>query len=157
MPPVGIKTLKVLSANKIARQKSTPVEGLENPSAQLKVVCWQMIKTCLTSDGIGLAAPQVGIFKKLFVIKESEGLFRVCFNPSYTTPVDSTQEIDKEGCLSVPGKVIRVSRPTRVEATWTEVDFKGGKKEMKEVLTGWKARVFVHEHDHLLGVSILDK
>ena len=155
MPP-DIKLCKILTADKI-KQKSTKVDPSTKPSEALINTCWKMIKACLEDEGIGLAAPQIGVFKQVFVIKETENSFRVYFNPRYSVDVSSKTELGIEGCLSVPGKRLLVSRSTAICAEWLEFGAQGVLVPRTELLEGFKARVYQHEWDHLAGFSILDK
>lgn len=163
MPPV--KLCKVLTADKIT-QKSEHLAGfpksynevassaLTKPSEALTDAVWRMIRACLSDDGIGLAAPQIGIFKQVFVIRENEDSFRAYFHPQYTVDPSSKQEVQIEGCLSVPGKRIPVFRETAINTKW--LDFENEKLVVRSMpLKSLMARVFQHEYAHLLGESIL--
>jgi peptide deformylase len=169
--PQGIKLCKVLSADKIAR-KSTPIETFPKTkydldkfnqdasqpiSEALESSMWRMVRACISDDGVGLAAPQIGIFKRMFVIRENGESFRVYIHPRYSVDISSQQVVAMEGCLSVPGKRIPVARASVICAEWLEFDTEGKMVVRTELLEGFKARVFQHEYDHLEGVSILDK
>jgi len=174
-----VKLCKILTADKIAR-KSTLIETFpltyadvgkynqtsqrnnkENPRPLIPVglqdALWRMVRACLADDGLGLAAPQIGIFKRVFIIRESEAAFRVYFHPQYTVDSSSTKEVKPEGCLSVPGKRIPVARATAIYAQWLDFDQSEKMVVRTEILEGLKARAFQHELDHLNGISILDK
>lgn len=167
MPQVPV--CRVLRADQI-KLKSTPLEDLTKATARadealqvtvskgLRDAIWGMIRTCIADDGIGLAAPQIGIFKQIFVIRENDQEFRVYFHPKYTVNPESKREIGAEGCLSVPGKRVLVSRATLIDAEWLELDLNTGLvTKHHEQLRDYKARVFQHEHDHLQGVTILNR
>lgn len=134
-----------------------------------------MVATCLTDDGIGLAAPQIGIFKSVILIAEltehntQTGEFKLYINPAWEPfrSSDDDPEINKalsekvgdwESCLSVPDKKFWIERFDPVIATWFEYDTALEHWSFKrELLKGYKARVFQHECDHLEGRSIVDR
>lgn len=172
-----VKLCKTLTADKIKRV-SKEVEGFpiprvkgdiervneSNSSSTIPMVSpavqdalWRMVRTCMVEGGIGLAAPQIGVFRRMFILSESPGIFRAYFNPSVVA-VSESKPFEVEGCLSVPGKRIEVSRPESIWACWVEIDETGTKFVGRyEFLEGLKARAFQHETEHLNGISILDK
>jgi peptide deformylase len=121
-----------------------------------------MFETMNFSDGIGLAAPQVGKSLRLFVVdatemedEEGEGLadFKVAFiNPVI---VEESGEVwaFNEGCLSIPGIREEVERVERVRIRYYDVDW----NLHDEIYTGIKARIIQHEYDHLEGILFTDK
>lgn len=109
-----------------------------------------MIETMYEADGVGLAAPQVGILKRIVVIDVGEGPV-VLINPEITKKEGSY--VDVEGCLSVPGEQGEVERPLKL--TVRALNELGEKVEYKaEELF---ARAVCHELDHLEGVLFVDK
>jgi peptide deformylase len=152
--PKGIKLCQVLTGDKVKR-KCSEVANVE-PEI-LTATIWRMIRACVSDDGVGLAAPQIGVFKRLFVMKVAEDSFRVCVNPSYAPAPGATRESGVEGCLSVPGKRVAVKRFTAINACWIELSHTGVLEHRTELLDGFDARVFQHEYDHLLGIIILDR
>lgn len=109
-----------------------------------------MAETMYDAEGVGLAAPQVGVLKRIVVIDVGEGLIEL-INPVI---VESRGEvIDSEGCLSMPGETGYVERPeyVRVEA----LDRNG--KPISLEGTGLLAKAFCHEIDHLDGILYIDK
>lgn len=124
----------------------------------IKDLLHRMVKTCLLDAGVGLASAQIGVFKKLFIIQETEEdgrvFFRAYFNPSFTT-ISKDKEDDIEGCLSVPEGTYKVSRYTNILAKWWEWNEDAQKLEAHEKnLTGFQARVFQHEFQHTQGMTI---
>lgn len=116
----------------------------------------QMIMLMSQSNGIGLAANQVGIDARVFVMK-TENLKEVytafaLFNPSILE-VSSDEELDEEGCLSFPDLWIKVKRPNYVIAEFFDRD--NNKCIIK--FEGIDARCFLHELDHLNGTCFIDK
>jgi peptide deformylase len=102
-------------------------------------------------NGIGLAAPQVGISKRLFVMSV-HGRQRACFNPAIKKTSDVLTDFD-EGCLSFPGEQCTIKRPDWVEVNYQEYDG----TEVIDTLVGLEARCFQHELDHLNGITMHDR
>ena len=109
-----------------------------------------MIETMYEANGVGLAAPQVGILKRLVVIDVGEGPI-VMINPSIVAQ-DGEQTGD-EGCLSVPGKAGIVTRPNYVKARFFDEEMNECEIEGEELL----ARAICHELDHLDGHLYVEK
>ncbi len=109
-----------------------------------------MLETMYEANGVGLAAPQVGILKRIVVIDVGEGPI-VMINPSIIH-TDGEQTGD-EGCLSVPGKAGSVTRPNHVIARFYDEDMNECEIEGEELL----ARAICHELDHLDGHLYVEK
>jgi len=109
-----------------------------------------MAETMKAENGVGLAAPQVGILKRIFVVDVGEGLMEL-INPEIIEVRGSIEE--DEGCLSVPGRVGTVARPEYVRIA--AQDRFGNRVEYEG--TQLLARAFCHENDHLDGVLYIDK
>ncbi len=141
----------------LLRQKSTPVEKVDD---ELRALIADMFETMYAAPGIGLAAIQVGIPKRVLVIDLQEPLEeggepvkdpRVFINPEIVE--HSEQEVPyTEGCLSVPDQFADVDRPDRIRARW--LDENG--KQHEEVIEGLLATCLQHEMDHLEGVLFID-
>lgn len=128
----------------------------------LSVLVDDMLETMYHENGIGLAAPQVGVSKRVIVIDcriagEQESVKYgvefplVMINPVFIYQSDELVEYD-EGCLSVPDESILVSRPKRIVVKYRTLS--GNNKEIDD--DGWLARVIQHECDHLNGKVIVD-
>ena len=115
------------------------------------VLIKDMAETMYEADGVGLAAPQVGILKRLFVIdiRDEEGLM-VFINPEILETRDS--QTDEEGCLSIPGESKEVTRPNYVKVRAFN---EKGEQFILEA-EGLLARAVLHENDHLNGVLYVD-
>ena len=113
----------------------------------------QMIEVMQANGGIGLAGNQVGLLKRVFVIKlkDNPNPFAM-FNPSIVNTSDNTQEGD-EGCLSFPDLWLSVKRPHTIDSEYFD---KNGNK-CTITLTGIDARCFLHELDHLDGKVFTQK
>ena len=109
-----------------------------------------MIETMKENDGIGLAAPQVGILKRIIVVDIGQGPL-VMVNPDILEK--DGEQIITEGCLSVPNKNGNVKRPEKLKVTYT--DLEGDKHTIKT--EGLLSVVISHEVDHLNGVLFIDK
>lgn len=147
--------------NKILRDRTKPVT---NYDAQLQQLIDDMIETMRDAPGVGLAAPQIGRSIKLTVIEtladldedgnEIEGSrdLYVITNPEIVST--SRKMVDGiEGCLSIPGYLGEVERN---ESIRVRAQDRHGKK-IKLRLSGWTARIFQHEIDHLNGVLYIDR
>jgi peptide deformylase len=111
----------------------------------------EMAELMALRNGCGLAAPQVGVSLRFFIFREGAGV-RVAVNPVIAY---RSKEVDvgEEGCLSFPGQRVPVGRARAIRVRW--VDETG--RDFDQVLSGWMARVFQHECDHLDGVTILPR
>jgi peptide deformylase len=120
---------------------------------ELKKIVDDMAETMYNAPGVGLAAPQVGIHKRIFIIdisKEKTDL-KIFINP---TILKMEGEIcDEEGCLSIPGEYANVTRAEKVEASAQDLD--GNEFLIKA--EGLLARAIQHEFDHLNGILFLDR
>ena len=136
----------------ILRKKCEPLEKVNDETRKLMD---EMLETMYEAPGIGLAAVQIGILKKLIVIDISKGeekknpLFLV--NPKIVHQSKETS-IYEEGCLSLPGQFAEIERPA--ECTVNYVDYNGKEKELKA--NGLLATCVQHEIDHLNGILFID-
>ncbi len=104
-----------------------------------------MLETMYEANGVGLAAPQVGVLKRIVVIDVTGEDPYIMINPRIVET--SGEQIGQEGCLSVPGKSGQVTRPNYVKAVALDVNMKPFEVEGTELL----ARAICHELDHLDG------
>lgn len=146
---INVYKLKILKCpHKILQSKAQIVEKFDD---QLKKIIDRMFFLMKQNNGIGLAAPQIGIPLRLFVTEIPGEEKRVFINPSLASPFGASK-IENEGCLSLPGYLYPVARPRII--TISAYDVHG--KEFN--LFGWdiSARCWMHENDHLNGVLIKD-
>ena len=135
---------------------STPVEKFDD---DLKKLVDDMFETMYAAPGIGLAAIQVGVPKRLLVIDlQDEGPDgetvrnpRIFVNPEILDPSED-HSIYNEGCLSVPDQYAEVERPATVRARWQDLDGKAH----EEAMVGMMATCLQHEMDHLEGILFID-
>jgi peptide deformylase len=137
---------------KILREKVSP---LENIDARIQHLIDDMIDTMYTARGVGLAANQIGILKRLCVmdtsLKEEKNSLIILINPVIIEK-EGTVEAE-EGCLSIPGYTTTIKRSERVYVKG--LNREGKTLEIEGI--GLLARVFQHEIDHLDGLLIVDR
>lgn len=124
-----------------------PVEKFD---AKLHQLLDDMLDTLNAVEGLGLAAPQVGILKRVAIVLWEDDLFELV-NPVLVKSSGSC--LDNEGCLSVPGFRGIVRRPETIDIEY--YDRNGNKQQLHA--EGYFARVFLHEMDHLDGILFADK
>lgn len=133
--------------DEILRKKCRKVDEI---NARVKTLVNDMIETMYSADGVGLAAPQVGILKRIAVIDVGQGPI-VLINPEIIEKQGC--ERDVEGCLSLPGKQGEVERPKKVKVKALDINGEEFTLEGEDLL----ARAICHELDHLDGVLFIDK
>ena len=119
---------------------------------RLKELISDMFDTMYDANGVGLAAPQVGILKQIFVVDIGDGKQYVAINPEITVVGEEVQT-GEEGCLSVPGKEGVVTRPMHIKVKALDQNM----KEYTLDASGFLARAFSHENDHLQGILYTEK
>ena len=138
--------------NKTLREKSLPVEIVDN---DLRKLMDDMLETMYAAPGIGLAAIQIGVPKRVIVldIDQKEGQKNPLFfiNPEIVKK-SQTNSIYEEGCLSVPGQFAEIERPENCHIKY--LDYRGEAKEIEA--KGMLATCIQHEIDHLEGVLFID-
>lgn len=148
-PPLDIHTL----GDRVLRQPAKRVAKVDDDVRQL---VRDMLQTMYSSDGIGLAAPQVAVNKQLIVVDvEPDNAAKppvVLINPKITR---TSQELctGQEGCLSIPGVYLDVVRPAAIEVSFKDEQGRPQKLKAAELL----ARCILHEMDHLHGVMFVDR
>lgn len=131
----------------VLRKKSRKVEEIND---RIHTLIKDMFDTMYNADGVGLAAPQVGILKRVIVIDVGDGPVAL-INPEIIS--GEGEQIDEEGCLSIPGRGGNVLRPYKVKV-------KALNEKGEEVIVEGEelfARALCHEIDHLEGVLFIDK
>jgi len=126
--------------------------NLEDPGFDPKELKEQMAELMVSKRGLGLSACQVGLDHKVFIIGENTENVMMFINPTVVSVSEET-ELDVEGCLSYPDMFVKLARPSEVQATWYDEEL----KEQSGTFTGYTARCFLHEFDHLYGVVYKDK
>lgn len=124
----------------------------ENPDFDPVELKKQMVDFMIKKSGIGLSANQIGMNRKLFVMGDSISNSTMCINPQILQYTEETVH-DKEGCLSFPDVWVSVKRPKEILVThWNE-----NLEQVTEKVSGYSARVYLHEMDHLLGITFRDR
>ena len=126
----------------------------ENPVTDPVDLEKQMLEVMFANNGIGLAANQVGINARVFVMghKDFAENAQAYFNPEI---VANTQQVteDEEGCLSFPGVYVKIKRPAAIKVKYQNSKGKVEETEFK----GYECRCFLHEYDHLEGITFQDR
>ena len=135
------------------KKKAEPVTAF---TPQLRALADDMLETMYDAPGIGLAAPQVGVLKRIFVMDcsktdEEEPQPMILVNPEITWSSEKVSTYE-EGCLSIPDSYADVSRPSEVKMRWQDLD--GGAQETH--FTDLWATCAQHELDHLDGKLFID-
>lgn len=132
-------------------RKVQPVD-LENPSFDPKELRKEMEELMLSSKGIGLSANQVGLDQQVFVMGDKPDNTNICINP---TVLEYTEEtvLDLEGCLSFPHMYVKINRPKEILAEFYDENLE---KQIVKI-DGYSAKCYLHELDHLLGITMKDR
>jgi peptide deformylase len=144
--------------NPILRTKAQPVKVVDN---QVNDTISQMMEEVLTRNGLGIAAPQIGISLAICITRFPTstpdcsfvpGEPRVFVNPKILKVSDEVWE-EEEGCLSVPKVFSDVCRPYSILVQYQDISL----QTFTEEFSGWPARILMHENDHLNGVLFVDR
>lgn len=145
---IFMAVLEVLKAgNPVLKQVAQPVDHVNK---RMRAFIEDMAETMYKTDGVGLAAPQVGVSKRIIVVDDGNGL-QALINPQIIKAEGS--QWGPEGCLSVPGYFGDVERYEKV--TVTAID--PNNKKLRIEAEGFLARIFQHEIDHLEGHLFIEK
>lgn len=144
---IGMKVVKL--GDPILRQKANPLTEVTD---ETRALIREMFETMEEEDGVGLAAPQIGLGVRLFVVKADDGVERAFINPQIIETSTETS-VYEEGCLSVPKNYEDVVRPARIVVQALN---ERGRRFTLEA-DGFLARVIQHENDHLDGVLFIDR
>lgn len=136
----------------VLRVECPPVETFDE---ELRKLAADMVETMYAAPGVGLAAPQVGVEKRLAVVDvsvgEEKGKLVVMVNPEIVS--EEGRDRDIEGCLSIPGVLEKVTRPLKLRLRALDLDGNGFELDAE----GLEARAIYHEIDHLNGVLFTDR
>jgi len=145
----------VIYGSSVLRKKAFDIDEGDN----FKELATNMSLTLKNAKGIGLAGPQVGLLKNIFVIDTTllkdngiDPIEKVCINPQIKNYSENPGYYN-EGCLSIPGIFEDVIRPDKVEVRYRDELFEWH----EEILDGITARIFQHEYDHLQGILFIDR
>ena len=132
-------------------RKMQPVD-LENPGFDPKELHKEMVEFMLANQGIGLSANQIGLDAQVFVMGDKAGNTNICINPTVLEYTADTV-LDLERCLSFPHIYVKIPRPKEIL-----VEFYDENLEKQTVaIDGYSAKCYLHELDHLLGITMKDR
>ena len=137
--------------NPILKQVCEPVDFEATTKEERQALVDRMVATMNESNGIGLAAPQIGVAKRVFILLD-ESVPICCFNPEIVHTVGNNV-VDYEGCLSFPKLWLKVERAEGVVGKYQDID--GNVVERQ--FDGITGRCFLHELDHVNGVPFVDR
>ncbi len=126
-------------------------EEVKEINPEIITILNDMVETMQEANGVGLAAPQVGINKRMFVLDIGDGIIRKVINPRIEYSEETIE--CEEGCLSIPGIYKTVKRAKTVKVEYTNEKNEKIVEEVSELLS----RAFQHENDHLDGILFTDK
>lgn len=144
---MALRTI-VTEGDPILRKKCRTVDEVTD---RIRMILDDMLDTMREADGVGLAAPQVGIMRRMFVAEPEPEEVYFFVNPEIVS--QEGEEEGNEGCLSVPEMVGTVVRPTKITIRGLDRDGLPQEHEFE----GFHARVMCHEYDHLEGILYPDK
>lgn len=157
----GAHEQKMVVLQTINPDELVVLQKLSNSIPRGRKVLWKRLSHRMMASvtnpehlGVGLAAPQVGVNRRLIIVQrfdQPDRPFQVIVNPEITAVSDSVWEMP-EGCLSIPGIRDTVCRPWQISLKYRCLNG----KEYSETVTGFTARIFQHEIDHLNGILITD-
>ena len=130
------------------KKNSRPVTEVTD---RIRSILDDMAETMHEANGVGLAAPQVGILRRMFVVQVDEDHLYELINPEIVE--SDGDQYGEEGCLSVPGKHATVTRPMKVRVRALDENM----EEFTLTLEELEARCVLHENDHLDGILYVDK
>ncbi len=144
-----------MAIRNVLKEEDSTLRKISKPVTEFDERLWLLLDdmkdTMYKCEGAGLSAVQVGVLKRAFVMSAGKG-FKECINPKIIRS-EGVNKIKIEGCLSIPGKCGLVERPEKV---WVEYQDRTG-KIVKNRFSGFEAKCFCHEFDHLDGILYIDK
>lgn len=143
---MAIRKIREFGDNVLRKQ----CKEVKEVTGRIRTLVEDMIDTMYENNGVGLAAPQVGVIKRIVVIDVGEGPI-IMINPKILE--NGGEQFGTEGCLSLAGKMAYVRRPNYVKACAYDLDMNYYEIEGEELL----ARAICHELDHLDGVLYIDR
>ena len=146
--------LKIIKFPDTLLRQQMPKFDFENPIMDPVELEKSMIELMFLHDRIGLAANQVGVETRVFVMghKDNPDAAQAFFNPEVIANTSDSVELE-EGCLSFPGIYVNIKRPTAIKARWqnSQGEFEEGEFD------GYNCKCFLHELDHLEGIVFQDR
>ena len=146
---MAVRNIRIIGDD-ILNKKSKHVDNMTD---KIRTLINDMLETMYNAAGVGLAAPQVGILKRIVVIDVTEEGNNPIILINHEVIDEEGEQTGNEGCLSVPGKIGMVTRPEYVKIRALDMDMKPVEYEGNGLL----ARAFIHEIEHLDGKLYVDK
>lgn len=146
---MAIRNIRI-EGDPLLRKRSREVEEIND---RILEQIEDLKDTMIDANGLGIAAPQVGILRRIFVIDMREGEGPVVYINPEIVEFSEEESIDVEGCLSVPDRSGYVKRPSKVTLSYTDIN--GKRQEI--VAEDYFAKAIQHELDHLDGILYIDK
>ena len=137
--------LQILTDPKLLKRKSKRVPSIDDT---IRNLCVRLTETMIENNGIGLAAPQCNILKRIIIVQTATGPISL-INPEIISESVET-EICEEGCLSIPGKFFKKERPVNISVKYRNTKGKPVVQNFSEL----EARIVLHEIDHLDGIIL---
>lgn len=138
----------VTEGDEILRKKCREIAEVND---RIRLTMEDMLETMRDSYGVGIAAPQIGVMRRMFIAEPEPGRVYYMINPIILE--QSGSQTADEGCLSVPGMIGTVERPDYIKIEALDLE---GRKQVYE-FSDFDARVMCHEYDHLDGILYIDK
>ena len=147
-------TLKLVKYPDQILTERMPEFDFENPIMDPKQLEADMLELMFSSYGMGLSANQVGIRARVFVMghEQFKDNAQAFFNPEIVANTDTIVDLE-EACLSFPGIYVNIKRPTAIKARWQNSSGEWQEGEFK----GYECKCFLHEFDHLEGITFKDR
>ena len=137
--------------SEILKRESKTVD-LQNPGFDPRELKALMVDTMLRNNGIGLSANQVNVDYQLFVMGSNEQSAEICINPTVLQHTEDTV-LEDEGCLSFPNIFVQVKRPKEILVEYYDENLVQRRQHLKD----YPVKVFLHEYDHLQGITFKDR
>ena len=146
--------MKIINFPDQILREQMPKFDFSNPICDPKKLEYDMLDLMYSSGGIGLSANQVGIRTRVFVMgsREDPDNGMAFFNPEVLECTDKILDLE-EGCLSFPGIFVKIKRPTAIKARWQAASG----EYMEGSFEGYECKCFLHELDHLEGITMKDR
>ena len=146
--------MKIITFPDPILRERMPEFDFKNPAMDPKELEREMIATMFANDGMGLAANQVGVRARMFVMGDKRNFLmaKAYFNPIIVANTTDIHDLE-EGCLSFPGVYVNIKRPTEKHVEYQNADGETERAEFK----GYDCKCFLHEYDHLEGITYQDR
>jgi len=146
--------LKLVTFPNTILAERMPDFDFENPVMDPKELEKQMIEFMFANSGLGLAANQIGIRTRVFTMGHSQDpeSAQAFFNPIIENISEELYDVE-EGCLSFPGIFVKIKRPRKIQVTYQT----SSGETKTEILEDYNAKCFLHEYDHLEGITYKDR